>query len=267
MSRYQEAQKIYKEAFGVDTEAAIAKLSETMVSIHCWQGDDVVGFDSRNALSGGIQTTGNYPGKATTPEQLMADFAFACKFIPGKKKINLHASYAIWGEDETPDRSKIEPRHFAPWVEFAKAHGMGIDFNPTFFSHEMVKDNLTLSSPEKEVRDYWIEHGKRCIRVAQYFAQETGIPCVVNYWMPDGFKDFPADRTAPRARMAAALDEIFAEPYDKTMVYPTLESKVFGIGLEANTVCSAEFALSYSAAHHHPSGGQRSLSSHGNCGR
>lgn len=245
MSRYTEAREFYAD-LGVDTEAAIERLKGIPISVHCWQGDDVVGFDAREALSGGIQATGNYPGKARTPEELMADYDKAFSLIPGKKKLNLHASYAIFEDGEQVGRDAIEPRHFAKWVEFAKERGMGIDFNPTFFSHPMVKDNLTLSSPDKEVRDYWIAHGKACLRISEYFARETGIPCVMNIWIPDGYKDIPADRLGPRRRFKESLDEILSVPYDREKVYVTLESKVFGIGLESYTVGSAEFCLSYS---------------------
>ena len=245
MSRYLESRKIY-EQFGVDTESALDALKKVSISVHCWQGDDVVGFDNRSALSGGIQATGNYPGKAATPEQLMADYDKAFSLIGGTKKLNLHACYAIFEEGEEAGRDKLEPKHFKKWVEFAKERGMGIDFNPTFFSHPMVKDNLTLSSPDEEVRKYWVEHGKACIKIAEYFAKETGFPCVMNIWIPDGYKNIPADRLSPRARMKASLDEILATPYDKEKVYITLESKVFGIGLESYTVGSAEFCLSYS---------------------
>ena len=242
---YIEAKEKYAR-YGIDTEKAIDMLSKVSISVHCWQGDDVVGFDSREALSGGIQATGNYPGRARTPEELMADYDKAFSLIGGKKKLNLHASYAIFEDGETAGRDKLEPKHFERWVEFAKARGMGIDFNPTFFSHPMVKDGLTLSSPDEQTRRYWINHGKSCIRIAEYFANETGIPCVMNIWIPDGYKDIPADRLAPRARFKASLDEILDMPYDKEKVYVTLESKVFGIGLESYTVGSAEFCLSYS---------------------
>ena len=245
MSRYSEAQKMYAE-YGIDTEKTLDVLKNISISVHCWQGDDVIGFDSRESLSGGIQTTGNYPGRANTPEELMADYDKAFSLIPGKKKLNLHASYAIFGEGETAGRDEIEPKHFAKWVEFAKERGMGIDFNPTFFAHPMVKDGLTLSSPDEETRKYWIKHGIACLKIAEYFATETGIPCVMNIWIPDGYKDIPADRLSPRARFKASLDEILDTPYDKSKVYVTLESKVFGIGLESYTVGSTEFCLSYS---------------------
>ena len=259
MSRYEEAVKLYGD-LGVDVEKALDTLKDVPVSIHCWQGDDVVGFDSKEALSGGIQTTGNYPGKATTPEELMADLDKALSLMPGKKKLNLHASYAII--DDGADRDSIEPKHFAKWVEFAKERGMGLDFNPTYFSHPMVKDGFTLSSPDDEVRAFWVKHGQACIRIAEYFANETGIPCVMNIWIPDGYKDIPADRMGPRARFKDSLDKILSIPYDKTKVYITLESKVFGIGVESYTVGSAEFTLSYSTkngltplmdnGHYHP---------------
>ena len=245
MSRYLEAKNMYAE-YGIDTEKALETLKNVNISVHCWQGDDVIGFDSRESLSGGIQTTGNYPGKANTPEELMADYDKAFSLIPGKKKLNLHASYAIFADGEAVGRDKIEPKHFKRWVAFAKERGMGIDFNPTFFAHPMVKDGLTLSSPDEQVRKYWINHGIACLKIAEYFATETGIPCVMNIWIPDGYKDIPADRLSPRARFKASLDEILDTPYDKSKVYVTLESKVFGIGLESYTVGSAEFCLSYS---------------------
>ena len=241
---YNYAKEYYKK-YGVDTEKALETLKNTTVSVHCWQGDDVIGFDIRESLSGGIQATGNYPGRATTPEELMADLNKAFSLMPGKKKLNLHASYAIL-DGENVGRDAIEPRHFAKWVEFAKVRNMGIDFNPTFFAHPMVKDNITLSSPDDEVRTYWINHGKACLKIAEYFANETGEPCVVNFWISDGYKDIPADRLGPRKRFKESLDEILSIAYDKTKVYVTLESKVFGIGLESYTVGSAEFCLSYS---------------------
>lgn len=242
MERYSSAKQIYK-SIGVDTEKALKALKNVTISIHCWQGDDVVGFDSRLAASGGIQTTGNYPGKATSPEELMADFDKVLELCPGKKKLNLHASYAVM--DKPVERNKIEPKHFKVWVDYAKKRHIGLDFNPTFFSHPMVKDGLTLSHPDKKVRDYWIEHGKRCLKIGEYFASQTGQPCLVNFWMPDGLKDYPADRIGPRQRMKESLDKIFKIKYNKKLVIPTLESKVFGIGVEAYTVVSSEFCLAY----------------------
>ncbi|MCR5782437.1 MAG: L-rhamnose isomerase, partial [Clostridia bacterium] len=197
-----------------------------------------------------IQTTGNYPGKASTPDELMADIDKAFSLIPGKKRLNLHACYAIFENGGFVGRNKIEPKHFRRWVDFARARGIGLDFNPTFFSHPMVKDNLTLSSPDEKTRRYWIEHGKACVRISQYFAEQLGTHCLMNIWIPDGYKDIPADRLGPRARFANSLDEILAEPHDPSKVFITLESKVFGIGLESYTVGSAEFCLSYSATRH-----------------
>ena len=261
MTRYESAKAIYAR-YGVDTEKALDTLSGITVSLHCWQGDDVTGFDSRQSLSGGIQTTGNYPGKARNPEELMRDIDMALSLMPGKKKLNLHASYAIFEDGDFADRNKIRPAHFAKWVKFAKDRGLGLDFNPTFFSHPMVKDNLTLSSPDEDVRRFWVEHGKRCVEISEYFANETGIPCVMNIWIPDGYKDIPADRLSPRARFKKSLDEILSVPYDKSKVYVCLESKVFGIGLESYTVGSAEFCMNYVAnkgitplmdnGHYHP---------------
>ena len=243
--RYESAKEIYAKA-GVDTDKALEILKGIPVSMHCWQGDDVIGFDQKEALSGGIQTTGNYPGKATTPEELLADMDEAIKMIPGTKKINVHASYAIFEDGEWADRDALEPKHFKKWVEFAKAHGMGLDFNPTFFSHPKAAD-YTLTSPDEEIRQFWIRHGQACVRISQYFAEETGMPCVMNVWIPDGFKDIPADRLGPRARYKDSLDQILSIDYDKTKVYVCVESKVFGIGLEAYTAGSAEFTMNYVA--------------------
>ena len=245
---YELARARYAQ-IGVDTDAAIEKLKTIPVSLHCWQGDDVTGFDHDGPLTGGIQTTGNYPGKAKTPEQLMADMDKAMSLCPGKKKLNLHACYAIFEPGEFVDRDKIEPKHFKKWVEFAKERHMGIDFNPTFFSHPMAKNGLTLTSPEEDVRKFWVEHGKACIRISEYFAKETGIPCVMNIWIGDGYKDVPADRMGPRMRYKQSIEEILSEPFDKNLVKPCVESKVFGIGVEAYTAGSAEFTLSFAAMH------------------
>ena len=244
---YEEAKAKYA-AIGVDTDAAIAKLKTVPVSLHCWQGDDVRGFDTdpTTPLTGGIQTTGNYPGRARTPEELMADLDMVLKLCPGTKKMNLHASYAIFEDGEWADRDALEPKHFAKWVQFCKERGLGCDFNPTFFSHPKA-NGLTLSSPDPEIRKFWINHGKACIRISAYLAEELGQPCVMNIWTGDGFKDIPADRLGPRVRYREAIDEILSEPYDFTKVKPCIESKVFGIGVEAYTVGSAEFALSYAA--------------------
>ena len=247
MERFLSAKKRY-EAFGVDVDKAIETLKKLPVSLHCWQGDDVNGFDSEGPLTGGIQTTGNYPGRARNYEELMADMEKVISLCPGKKKLNVHACYAIF-EDGFADRDKLEPKHFKKWVELAKKLNVGIDFNPTFFSHPKCKDGLTLSSPDKETRDFWIEHGKACIRISQYFAEETGIPCVMNIWTGDGYKDIPADRMGPRMRYKDSIEKILAEPFDKSKVKPCVESKVFGIGVEAFTAGSAEFSLSFAATH------------------
>ena len=246
--RYESAKERYAE-IGVDTDQAIARLKEIPVSLHCWQGDDVIGFDHDGPLTGGIQTTGNYPGKARTPEELMQDMDQALRLMPGKKKLNLHASYAVFEEGKFVDRDKIGPEHFAKWVAFAKERNMGIDFNPTFFSHDRVKDGLTLTSPDEDTRKFWIDHGKACIRISEYFARETGMPCVMNIWIGDGYKDIPADRMGPRMRYKDSIEQILSEPYDKALVKPCVESKVFGIGVESYTAGSAEFALSFAATH------------------
>lgn len=246
---YQEAKARYA-ALGVDTEAALDRLGKVPVSLHCWQGDDVRGFDTdpNKPLTGGIQTTGNYPGRARTPEELMADLDEVLKLCPGTKKLNLHASYAIFDDSNGGwvDRDKLEPKHFRKWVDFCKERGLGCDFNPTFFSHPKC-DPLTLSSPDPETRRFWIDHGKACIRISEYLAREMGQPCVMNLWTGDGFKDVPADRMGPRQRYREAIDEILSEPYDFQLVKPCVESKVFGIGVEAYTVGSGEFCLSYAA--------------------
>lgn len=242
---FQEAKAKYAE-FGVDVEKALERVANIPVSLHCWQGDDVIGFDSTGALDGGIQTTGNYPGKATTPDQLKADLDFVFSLIPGKKRVNLHASYAV--SDKKRDRDAIEPEDFDYWVDWAKEHGYGLDFNPTFFSHAKVKDGLTLSSPDEETRAYWVRHAKQCRKIAEYFGKQLGTTCLHNIWIPDGYKNNPADRLTPRARLKKSLDEIFEVEYDSKYVVDSLESKVFGIGLESYTVGSAEFYMNYAMA-------------------
>ena len=245
MSRYEEAKAKYLKQ-GVDVDKAIETLKNIPISIHCWQGDDVTGFENvGGALTGGIQTTGNYPGKARTPEELMADFEKAISLIPGKKRINLHASYAIF-EGEKVDRDELKPEHFKKWVDFAKKNDIGVDFNPTFFSHDKAADSLTLTSPDDEKREFWIRHGIASRRIAAYFAKELGTHCLNNVWIPDGYKEIPADRLGPRMRLKDSLDRIFEEKLDG--VVDCIESKVFGIGLEAYTVGSNEFCLSYAAS-------------------
>ena len=260
---YELAREEYAK-IGVDTEAAIETLKNIPVSIHCWQGDDVVGFDGGGKASGGIQTTGNYPGRARTPEELMADIKYAFDLMPGKKRLNLHASYAILGDDlGKVDRDAYLPRHFEPWVKFAKEIGLdGIDFNPTNFSHSMVKDGLTLSSPDEKVRKFWIDHCIACLKIGEYFAKEMGSPCCINIWIPDGLKDVPGDRLGPRVRLRDALDTILACGYDRELVKVGVESKVFGIGVESYTTGNNEFYQNYAATrgicclldngHYHP---------------
>ena len=263
MNRYDQAKEMFA-CYGVDADKAIKTLAEIPVSVHCWQGDDVVGFDKGGAASGGIQTTGNYPGRARTPEELMEDIRLAFSLIPGKKRLNLHASYAILGADEGKvDRDAYRPEHFAPWVKFAKEIGLdGIDFNPTYFSHPMVKDGLTLSSPDQKVREFWIRHGQISLKIAEYFATEMNSHSLVNIWIPDGLKDVPADRLGPRLRLKDSLDKILSIDYDKTKVRVAVESKVFGIGVESYTVGNNEFYQNYAATrgicclldngHYHP---------------
>ena len=257
---FEIAKKRYEE-LGVDVEKALNTLKQIPISLHCWQGDDVQGFINDGALSGGIQTTGNYPGKATNPEQLFQDMEKVLSLVPGKKKINVHACYAIFEDGEKVDMDKLEPKHFKKWVDFAKKHNAGLDFNPTFFSHPKA-NGLTLSSPDEDIRKFWVEHGKACVKISEYFAKETGIPCVMNIWTGDGFKDIPADRLSPRVRYAKSIDEILSVDYDKNLVKPCVESKVFGIGVESYTVGSAEFSLAYASTrnilplmdngHYHP---------------
>ena len=261
MSRFEESVKIYQK-YGVDVEKALETVKNIPVALHCWQGDDVLGFEGAGALTGGIQTTGNYLGRARTPEELMADMELAMKLCPGKKKINVHASYAIMNDENRADRDALKPEHFKPWVDFAKKFNAGIDFNPTYFSHPKVKDGLTLTSPDEEIRKFWIEHGKRCVEISEYFAKETGVPCVMNIWIGDGFKDVPADRMGPRLRYKDSLEQILSVPYDKNLVKPCVESKVFGIGVESYTAGSSEFTLTFAAkndilplmdnGHYHP---------------
>ena len=261
MTQYEYAKNDFS-AFGVDVEGALEKLKTIPVSVHCWQGDDVVGFDGGGAASGGIQTTGNYPGRARSFDELKADLKQAFSLMPGKKRLNLHASYAIL-VDEKVDRDSYRPKHFAPWVKFAKEIGLaGIDFNPTCFSHRNVKDGLTLSSPDEKIRKFWVRHCIACLKIAEYFADEFSTPCLVNIWVPDGLKDVPADRLTPRLRLKKSLDEILACGYDRKKVVVAVESKVFGIGVESYTVGSNEFYQNYAAkndiccllynGHYHP---------------
>lgn len=246
MTNYEYAKARYAE-MGVDTEAALALCADIPVSIHCWQGDDIDGFEDGGALTGGIQTTGNYPGKAHGPAQLMADFDQVLKLVPGKKRINLHAIYAI--SDTPVARDAIEPQHFDAWLDYAAARDIKIDFNPTLFSHPMQADGMTLSHPNKEVRDFWIRHCRQSRKIAAYIGEKQGSPCLCNLWIPDGLKNHPADRLTPRLRLKDSLDQIYADQYDSAYIVDAVESKVFGIGLESYTVGSSEFYLSYAATH------------------
>ena len=258
--RYQDAKARYAE-IGVDTEAALKKLQDLKISMHCWQGDDVKGFlNPDGELTGGIMSTGNYPGAAHTPDQLRQDVEKAFSLIPGSHKLNLHAIYL--DTDEPVDLDEIEPKHFAKWASWANEQGVGLDFNPTFFSHPMMKDGMTLAHPDKEVRYFWIEHGKRSRKVAEYLGKETGQTCINNFWMPDGMKDNPIDRYTPRKRMMESLDEIFTEDLNEEYTQEAVESKLFGLGAEAYTVGSHEFYMGYGltrnklicldAGHFHP---------------
>ncbi|MDD4111776.1 MAG: L-rhamnose isomerase [Herbinix sp.] len=259
--RYEEAKELY-EKVGVDTELAIKKLSQVSVSMHCWQGDDVAGFEGAKGPSGGIQATGNYPGKARNPKELMDDMDMALSLIPGTHRINLHASYGVFEDGKTTDRDSLKPEHFRPWVEYARERGLGIDFNPTFFSHPLADSGLTLSHTDEEIRRFWINHGKACLKISEYIGKELNKPCLMNIWIPDGYKDIPADRYSPRKRLMDSLDEILATDFDKEYVQISVESKVFGIGLESYTVGSHEFYMNYASTrgvlclldsgHYHP---------------
>ncbi|GKX28146.1 L-rhamnose isomerase [Vallitalea longa] len=258
---YDMAKEMYK-GIGVDTEEVIKKLNDIPISIHCWQGDDVSGFEnSEGDLTGGIQSTGNYMGKARTPEELRGDLEKAFSLIPGKKRLNLHAIY-LETDGEKIERNEIEPKHFKKWVEWAKKNDIGLDFNPTLFSHEYADDGMTLSHPDKKIRDFWIEHVKRCRKISEYFGKELGTPCVNNIWIPDGFKDITVDKLGPRKRLEESLDEILEEKMDPKYHLDAVESKLFGIGSESYVVGSHEFYMGYAmknktvlcldAGHFHP---------------
>lgn len=250
MSQIEKAYELAKEvyaAIGVDTDKVLDELKKIKISLHCWQGDDVAGFLFKDqALTGGIQTTGNYPGAARTPAELRQDIEKALTFIPGKHKVNLHAIYADTAEKV--DLDELEPKHFEKWVAWAKEQGLGLDFNPTCFSHPMSESGFTLSSADENVRNFWIRHCKKSRKIAEHFGKELGQKCVTNFWFPDGYKDVPVDREAPRARMKSALDEIFAEDINPAYNLDALESKVFGIGAESYTVASNEFSVAYAVA-------------------
>ena len=245
ISAYEQAKAVF-EKYGVDTDKALELLNQTPISMHCWQGDDVRGFESPDtALSGGIQATGNYPGAAKTPAQLRADMEKAFSLIPGKKRVNLHAIYI--DADEYVERDQIKPVHFARWVEWAKEKDLGLDFNPTLFSHPKADDGLTLSHPNEEIRQFWIDHVKASRKISEYFGRELGSASFMNIWIPDGMKDQPVDRLSPRARLQDSLDKALAEKIDTAFHKDAVESKLFGIGAEAYTVGSNEFYLAYAA--------------------
>lgn len=254
------AEKRYAE-IGVDASAAMAVLDRIPVSMHCWQGDDVIGFESSASnLTGGIQTTGNYPGKARNAKELRQDLEAAMAMVPGPKRLNLHAIYLE--SEQSVERDKIKPEHFAGWVAWAKKMQIGLDFNPSCFSHPLSASGMTLSHPDKKIRQFWINHCRASRHISAYFGKELGTASVMNIWVPDGMKDVPADRLAPRQRLAAALDEIIAEKLPIEQHIDVVESKLFGIGAESYTVGSNEFCLGYAitrdialcldAGHFHP---------------
>ena len=240
---YELAKQRYAE-LGVDTETAMEKLSGIAISLHCWQGDDVGGFDkAQETLGGGIMATGAYPGKARTADELRTDLEKTLSLIPGKHRLNLHAMYA-----ETKgkvERNELSPEHFTTWIDWAKANGLGMDFNGSFFSHPKAESGFTLSSADEQVRSFWVEHGIVCRKIGAAMGKQLGTPCVTNLWIPDGYKDVPVDRKGPRQRLKLSLDEIFAESMDKNYILDAVESKLFGIGSESYVVGSHEFYLSY----------------------
>jgi L-rhamnose isomerase len=259
--KYEVAKKEY-EKWGVDVDKVLENLKKVKISIHCWQGDDVAGFEvDKKELSGGIAATGNYPGKARNPEELRKDLDKALSLIPGKHKINLHAIYAETN-GEVVERDEIKPEYFKNWVQWAKERGLGLDFNPTIFSHEKAKDGLTLSHPDKEIRDFWIRHSIASRKIGEYFGKELGQPCLTNLWIPDGYKDIPSDRLTPRKRLKESLEEIYKVKTDEKYNLDSVESKVFGIGAESYTVGSSEFYLNFASrngviplmdtGHYHP---------------
>jgi L-rhamnose isomerase len=250
------------QACGVDTEAALARLRTVPVSLHCWQGDDVKGFENFGGVLGsGLAATGNYPGAARTPDELRADAAKALSLIPGRHRFNLHAFYGEF-KGQKVDRDEIRPEHFAGWIDWAKELGIGLDFNPTFFSHPKAADNFTLAHADKGIREFWVQHGIACRKVAEVMGKALGNTCITNFWIPDGMKDTPIDRSGPRARLIEALDQVFAVPIDPACNRDSVEGKLFAIGIESYTVGSHEFYLSYAltrktlftldTGHYHP---------------
>jgi L-rhamnose isomerase len=257
-----EIAKAQFEAWSIDVEKAIRDVSKISISVHCWQGDDVVGFEGTTSLSGGgIQATGNYPGRARTPDELRSDLEFSYRNIPGNHRLNLHAMYL--DSDANPDRDEIEFSHFSSWADWAQTQKIGIDFNPTFFSHEKADDNLTLSHPEPGIRDFWVEHGKRTREIAAEFGKKQGSPCYNNIWVPDGYKDNPINRITARKRLKESLDAVIDHKFERTHLLDSVESKLFGIGVEACTIGSHEFYMGYAhennivlcidTGHFHPS--------------
>ncbi len=243
MGQYENARDQFAE-WGIDTETALSRLADIPISVHCWQGDDVRGFEKQVSTSGGgIQATGNHPGRARTPDELRADLEFAFGRIPGRHRLNLHACYM--DTDQTPDRDEIELAHFAPWVDWARAQGLGLDFNPTFFAHPKADDNLTLSHPDPAIRDFWVEHGRRTREIAAGMGAALGSSAANNIWVPDGYKDTPADRMAARRRLEHALDRVLEQPFPQAQMRDAVECKLFGIGVEACTIGSHEFYLGY----------------------
>lgn len=245
-SNYEFAKQAFNE-LGIDVDSALETLNKITISLHCWQGDDVSGFENPDmALTGGIQTTGNYPGKARTPQQLRSDLNEAMRLIPGALRLNLHAIYLE--ADQFVDRDQIKPEHFKNWVEWAKEQKIGLDFNPTFFSHKLSEDNMTLSHHDEKVRQFWIDHGIASRKISEYFGKELGTPSVMNIWVPDGSKDLPVDRLGPRQRLMDSIDKIIAEPISREFHKDAVESKLFGIGAEAYTPGSNEFYLGYASS-------------------
>ena len=261
---YANAKESYAQ-FGVDTDKALTRLARIAISLHCWQGDDVGGFEGAgDTADGGIQATGNYPGKARTADDLRKDFEKAASLIPGKHRINLHAMYAETAGKKV-DRNELGPEHFVRWIDWAKAQGLGMDFNPTFFAHPKAADGFTLSHRDAAIRRFWVEHGIACRKIGAYIGRALGTPCVTNVWIPDGFKDIPVDRKTPRALLRDSLDALFAEKTDPKVNLDAVESKLFGIGSESYVVGSHEFYLGYAvrnnkllcldAGHFHPTEG------------
>ncbi len=260
-SNYELAQNAYQQ-LGVDTDEALQRTAEIAISLHCWQGDDIGGFESSGSvIGGGLAVTGQYPGKAHTPDELRADLNKALSLIPGRHRVNLHANYAETGGKKV-ERNELQPEHFQNWIDWAASEGLGLDFNPTFFAHDKASDGLTLAHPDSGIRQFWIEHGKACRKIGAAIGAALHSPCITNVWIPDGYKDTPADRKTPRERLANSLDEVFAEPFEPTHLLDAVECKLFGLGSESYVVGSHEFYLGYAirnkkllcldAGHFHP---------------